>query len=577
MKKIISLLLVLIMTFSLALPASAAMADGKKVPIIVLRGDGTDIYDKTGEKIVWPVSLGDEEGDKDKLIDSIIDVIFPHLVTGLLTGNYDGYYEAFYQAVLPLFDEALLDGSGNPIDGTQIDPSAQATNAERRRYNTIGWGGEPDRYNMGEYTFYYDWRLSPYDTAEKLDAYIADVMRVTGSDEINLVGLCLGGIPVLAYLDMYLDKLAAGTKPYIKNVMFDTTVAFGCDVFTDAFRGKIDLDSNGMQRFLDQYMDPDEASFDGLGDMAVMVNELVFTTYELLRETTVTDQVFGSAEEFYAVIAGGLVPKLAIASYGSFPGYWGSIKPEYYEEARDYVFGKPGDEMYEEYKVMIEKMDKFHKEVSSQMFNIIDECKANGTHFGTVAKYGYQHYPFIESQNKLADGLISLESATAGATCSLVGETLTDAYIAERIEKGYGDFISADKQVDLSTSYFAPTDTVWVIKNAIHDDFAVEKRLVENFCWGKNETVATLKDKTVYERFMLFTLTPDEYDSDVQNADDYLVPLVDDNKDETLWDDTDVGQESTIWTKLAALFRWLTAMLKFILRITAENPGPAPV
>ena len=177
MKKIISLFLVLIMTFSLAIPASAAMADGKKVPIIVLRGDGTDIYDKTGEKIVWPVSLGDEEGDKDKLIDSIIDVIFPHLVTGLLTGNYDGYYEAFYQAVLPLFDEALLDGSGNPIDGTQIDPSAQATNAERRRYNTIGWGGEPDRFNMGEYTFYYDWRLSPYDTAEKLDSYIADVMR----------------------------------------------------------------------------------------------------------------------------------------------------------------------------------------------------------------------------------------------------------------------------------------------------------------------------------------------------------------------------------------------------------------
>ena len=64
MKKIISLFLVLIMTFSLAIPASAAMADGKKVPIIVLRGDGTDIYDKTGEKIVWPVSLGDEEGDQ---------------------------------------------------------------------------------------------------------------------------------------------------------------------------------------------------------------------------------------------------------------------------------------------------------------------------------------------------------------------------------------------------------------------------------------------------------------------------------------------------------------------------------
>lgn len=576
MKKLISLVLALIMVFSLAAPASSAMVDGKKVPIILLRGDGTDIYDKTGENIVWPVSLGDE-GDKDILIDSIIDVIFPHLITGLLTGNYDGYYEAFYQAVLPLFDDAHLDGEGKPIDGTQMDPTCQRTNASKMTYNAINDGGEPDRFNMGEYTFYYDWRLSPYETAKSLDAYIQAVMQKTGSDQVNLVGLCLGGTPVLAYLDMYLDKLENGTKPYIKNVMFDTTVAFGCDVFTDAFRGKIDLDPDGLQRFLDQYMDPDEATFDGLGDMAVMLNEIIFTTYDLLREVTVAEQLFDSLEEFYDVIADGLVPKLAIASYGTFPGYWGSIDPDYYEEARDYVFGKPGSEMYDKYAVMIAEMDRFYEEVSSQKFDIIEECKANGTHFGAVAKYGYQHYPFIESQNELADGLISLKSATAGATCSLVGKTLPDDYIADRIEKGYGDWITADKQVDLSTSYFAPTDTVWVIKNSIHDDFSVEERLVENFCWGTNETTASLSEKTIYERFMLFTLTPEEYDNDDKYADDYLVPLNEDNKDETLWEDTPVGEESTIFTKLSALFRWLGAMIKFILRISNQDPGPAPV
>lgn len=82
MKKIISLTLVLIMAFTLATPAFAVINPDYNVPIIAVRGDGADIYDASGEKIVWPVSLGDEEGDNDKIVDSVIDVIFPHLVTG---------------------------------------------------------------------------------------------------------------------------------------------------------------------------------------------------------------------------------------------------------------------------------------------------------------------------------------------------------------------------------------------------------------------------------------------------------------------------------------------------------------
>ncbi|MBQ7296411.1 MAG: hypothetical protein IJW86_09515 [Clostridia bacterium] len=564
MKKLISLLLALIMVFALAAPAFAIapLNPDYEVPTILLRGDGTDIYDATGEKIVWPVSLGDEEGDKDILIDSIIDVIFPHLVTGLLTGNYEGYYEAFYQAVLPLFDEAQLDCNGDASNGTIIDPEKTRYNVERMTYSNIRhWDGDY-RYDMDDYSFYYDWRRSPLETAKELDAYITRVMQLTGAKQINLIGLCLGGCPVTAYLDLYLDKLANGTAPYIKNVFYDATVMNDCDAFTDAFRGKLDLNADGLKRFMDEYADKDENTFEGIGDTVPFLNEILFTTYDLLRETGVATDVFGSFEDFYAVIAGGLVPKIAIAAHGSFPGYWASVQPEYYEEAKAFVFGEPGSEMYEEYKGLIAKNDKYFEEVGYRTREIITACQESGIHFGAVAKYGRQLFPFVESQDEIADGLVTLESASFGATTSLVGKTLSEDYIAERVALGFGDYISADKQVDLSTSFLK--DTTWIIKNSSHHDWGDEEEIVNNFIWS---TGLTTESEGAHPRFMLF-----------DPATETLSELTADNKDETIWEDTPtLEEESTIWTKLAALMRWLTTMLKFILHLTNENPGPAPV
>ncbi|MBQ8503918.1 MAG: hypothetical protein IJ491_06565 [Clostridia bacterium] len=545
MKKIISLTLVLIMMLTLAVPAFAVVDPDYNVPMITLRGDGAEIYDASGENVVWPPSFGDEEGDKDALIDSIADVLFPHLATGLLTGNYEGYYDAFYDAMLPLFEDSHLDGDGNPSNGTQLDPEMQAENIESVKYDKKYWHG--NKYDKDDYTFRYDWRLSPLETAEKLDEYIAAVMARTGAKQVSLVGLCLGGCPVMAYLNLYLNKLEAnpGMTPYIKNVMFDATVANDCTAFTDAFRGKVDLDVDALQRFMDEYADPDENSFNGLEDGIPFLNELLFTTYELLRETGVADTIIGDLEDFYGEIYEGLVPKLAIVSYGNFPGYWASVDPAHYEEARDFVFADP--ELREEYAGFIAKTDKYYNEVSSRRDEIIAECQAKGTHFGAIAKYGTQAMPFTERQNELSDRLVTLESASFGATTSLATGTLSDEYIAERIELGYGDYISADKKVDLSTGLLK--DTTWIIKNCNHDNWSHEEPIVEAFCHSTGMT--TNNDKT-WARFLV---CDDETGT--------LTEMTEENPGEDLWEDTKVEtKDSTIWTKLAALFRWITALLK---------------
>ncbi len=551
MKKIISLALVLIMTVTLSVPAFAVVSPDYNVPIITLRGDGSDIYDASGENIVWPTSFGDEEGDKDALINSVMDVIFPHLVNGLLTGDYEGYYDAFYDAILPLFEDSHLDTDGNPSNGTQLDPSKQADNAYNIKYDKKTWHG--GKYEKSDYTFWYDWRLSPLETAEKLDEYITAVMQVTGAKQISLAGICLGGCPVLAYLDLYLKKLEAnpGMAPYIKNVIFDATVANDCTAFTDSFRGKVDVDVDALQRFLDEYVDPNENTFDGLEDTVPFLNELIFTSYELLREVGVADSIVGELEDFYDVIYAGLVPKLVIASYANFPGYWAAVDAQYHKEAVDFVFAEP--EMREEYAGFIAKINRYYDEVSSRRNEIIALCQEKGTHFGAIAKYGTQAMPFTERQNEISDRLVTVESASFGATTAkTVNDILPESYIAQRTELGYGEYISADKQIDLSTALFR--DSTWIIKNCNHDNWDHEGAIVEAFC---HSTGMTTKNDTTWARFLV---CDDETGT--------LTPMTQENPGEDIWDNTDnTTAQSTVMTKLAAFFRWLTAIFKTLTNL----------
>ena len=130
MKKTIALVLTLIMTFSLALPAAAELDADYNVPTIFIRGDGTDIANAEGE-IIWPVAIGDEDGDTNEIVESVAKVLLPHFPVGLITDNWDGYYEAFYQEMLKYFGDTRLDGNGKPLNGSKIAPAFAADKVQK--------------------------------------------------------------------------------------------------------------------------------------------------------------------------------------------------------------------------------------------------------------------------------------------------------------------------------------------------------------------------------------------------------------------------------------------------------------
>lgn len=555
MKKLISVILVAVLMLSFTVPAFAtdAYEADYSVPIIRIRGNGGSLYNEDGTKI-WPLQL---DATTEEIVEMVSGVIFPHFFNGILFDRWDAYYDAFYEAVLPIFDEMALDGNGNPQNGSGISAEDKLENETRRYQDTKDWYGD-GRYHAENYTYWYDWRLTPYDIIDDLHDYITCVMKTTGSDQVSIDGLCLGSAYVWAYLEKY------GDQGHIKNVLFDVGIS-EYTAATDAFCGRVKLDADALQRFANEYIDPDPTEISDPLETSLLLNDVILSSIDLLNKTGVIDIGISLFDELYQKIYEGLVPKLAIATVGTTASYWACMSAEDYVTAKAFVFGDENSEMYQNYKGFIEKIDNYYNKVICHKDDIVEKCQAAGVHFGALAKYGYQYYPFVESQNELADFKSLTKFATFGATCAKVGETLSDEYIATQEAAGLGKYISNDKQIDTSTALFK--DSTWVIKNATHDNWTISQDFSQQFLWGTNVTVESLANKTdgiKYTRYMVFdenNVCPEDAPESVLLS--YLKPMTDENCGVTQWDDMTEGEGKL--SMLTSLFKWVRAIIDLIM------------
>lgn len=546
MKKFISITLSLVMLMTFCMPALAVNSADYSVPTVLIRGDGADLVTAEGESL-WPKKFGDEEGDTAELISAVSEVLLPYFPAGFITGNFEPYYDKFEEAMLDFFGDTALDGNGEPVSvGSGMNSWFIQDNQNSMKTNRIKNG----RYDYSAYVFHYDFRLSPYEHLEELDEYIMAVMKTTKSKKINLVGRCLGGGFLMCYLDYYTKKVeTTGCEPYIKNVMFQAVTSNGCDALNSAFSGTMKFDSLALQRFMSEYIDEDSTSIGSILDTAPFVNEVIMTSYDLLREVGVVDStVIELADKLYSTLYAGLTPRLLKALFGTWAGYWTAIDADHFDDALVLVFGEEGSETREEYAGLVAKIEKYYNEIVLEKENIIAKCEQLGAHFGSLVKYGYQAYPFVEDPDVVSDSLVALTKASFGATCGKVGEPLSAAYISNRIQDGYADYISADNMVDLSTSIFK--DTTWVVKNLHHDSWTPDADVINNFVWSTNCT--TNNDKT-FARFMV-------YNDETGKKE----PMTEENCNTSQWEELENRNESTIFTKLMAFFRWLTSIFKLL-------------
>lgn len=538
MKKIISLILVFAMLMSFS---AVAFAADERTPIIYIRGNGETIYNPDGT--VVPAKLEDFslEGDgidKDVIVETCVNILLPFVTEGMIFDKWDNYGKAIYDELSPLFEGAGLDENGDAMNGSGVHPQilADSENAAKS-----AWSYNNNR----DYNFCFDWRLSPYDHVDRLHSYIKDIMAATGKKQVSIYARCLGGGLLMAYLEKY------GHLGHVKNVLFSDILSNETTVISKAFSGQIEFDAKLVERYAGQL---DFCGRIGQGTGFVfpdLLNEIVTTTMSFFNQINVTDQALDGIEALYEKLYKALVPALCHAmGMATQVNYWTCISEEDMDAALDLIFDVEGSELRTKYAGLIAKIQYYREHVSKNLDGFYDSLDANGIHYGFVGKYGFLNAPFTVGADLLSDSLASLTHAAYGATTALVGETLSQDYINNRIAEGNGKYISSDYQVDLSTA--RSPETTWVIKNAHHNVLNAYLPLVRSFLNGTKETVDTLTDGNNY---MVFS-----YDTKIctvmtsENCGDYEFM-------------TRAIEEPTTETKVSAFMRFITMILNFFRKL----------
>ena len=440
MKKIISVLLAIIMIFGCVVPAMATAEEKEEYPIIYLSGFGSALYSDNlpdPETQIYPLRLDIMSVVKEKLPD-----ILKELPAGFATGNWDVYCDKIYEAFAPIFEDIKLDNNGEASNGSGnagymlIKPFPEKTSD----------------YGLWDYQYNYDWRLSPMLVVDELKEFIERVKTLTGKDKVNLVGRCLGGNVVTAYLAKYQSHAAEN----INSVMLFTPSTLGLDFFGELFSGKAVFNPNDVDNFVGYALEQWQV-FDDPTSRA-LVQAIVSISNEL-KTLDISLDLFQKA---FDNIKDNILPRCIRASFGTFSSFWSMVPANYYEAAKNYVFGG----LESEYSGLIEKMDDYYYNCQLKITDVLKELEAAGVGIGLIGKYNTPNLPVYESAGQQGDLMADTCKGTFGATCADYGQVLSEEYIASIADKR---FLSPDKVIDASTCLFP--EKTWFIKDLWHNTF----------------------------------------------------------------------------------------------------------
>lgn len=562
MKKVISVFLAVVMVFSVFAVTAAAATNAKvKYPIIFIAGSSVDLFDAEGNEVSTGIDVltDDDEGDgmgMDKIVETTVNILKPFVMEGLLQDKWDNYGKVLYDEFAPIWDEGQLDGDGNTKYGIGVSAS------EISHWDNIAATvdhGKDGTFGYGDYKFRYDWRLSPYDHVDRLHEFIKTILNTTKCEKVCLVGRCLGGNVVTAYLDKY------GSEGLVAKVVYDEVMSNGSTTVNDCFSGKIKFSDKHIQAYL---LESEHFGKDDIGIDLRGVNELLLDAVKKTVDCAVQSGALqvglDGIEALYEKVAEAFLPAMLRATgLATWPSYWTSLNAQDFDTALNLIFGEEGSEVRKANAGLVEKILYLKERIviprtyegEANLYKKFE--KEYGVEIGILAGYGLLQGPITESSDDTGDCTVDLKSASFGATAAGVFDTLSDEYIAERTALGYGDYISADRKVDASTCLFP--DTTWIIKNKHHDTMT-GYYIVEKFCQYENFTVSNnYKD---IDRFLVASL--EKYGNNT------FENMTEDNCGDPYWI-TDVEQTPTPKTKIEALISFLKVFFKVITELFNGN------
>ena len=520
MKKLISALLVGLLLLALLVPAFAAEKSGRDVPNIHIRGMAGDIVNAQGECI-------DEKGFPEGGLAGMVKDCMPSFLNALkedTTEAWDAYRAKLFPAVKGCFGPMWLDKNGEASDGSHQDWDWNHENLADNR-------GE-NGYGFDSYPMLWDWRLDPLVCADTLNEYIQDIKKATGSDKVNISARCEGSSVLAAYLAKY------GYQD-LNCIQFYSATVYGTELADALFSGNIRIDGDALVRYKDvKFAIEDEVT-----------NELVNAILEFAGDTVLLDLTALSLDVLFIKLYKEVIAPLVRETYGTFPGFWAMVSAKNYPAARKGIF----KDCEEEYAGLIEKIERYDKEVRQNIDELILGAKEAGVKVAVFAYYGdYQVPPVTENANELSDNTIILKNTSLGATTAKYGKTLSASYLRKAKKNGTDKYISPDRMVDASTCLFP--DTTWFIWDCPHEIFPdyIFDRMAEFYYADGEMTVFSNPD---FPQYLIAHTDPD--DSDIG----YLEPMNDENAPTINAPERNVRNVN--WKEM--IFRFLKAILNFLL------------
>lgn len=464
MKKFLVVILSAVMLLTLFVPAVAA--DEEHPSIYVMGARVTEIYAADGTRI-FPMD-GVDEGE---VIKQAIKPCLEKLAMGLVTKDYEAWAKEFHAAVIEIMGDLSLDANGEVSDGSYAEHPYDYSLPVK----TSGYGSH-------DYRLWYDWRLSPIDTAEYLKLYIEDVKRVTEEEKVNLIGRCYGANVVQAYLTLYPEHAVE----HVDDVAYLASSVDGIDALGALFNGDIELDGQAVENFVDYYMENGDLIEDE-GTRA-----LVMTTVELFNQIKLLGITCDALELFIDEVREDIFPLVLLDVFAGWPSYWAMLPADEYESAREFLF----DGIEEEYAGFIKKCDDYHYKVQLKAEETLMALDKKGIDFYMISKYNFPDFPLYEDATALSDGNTTVKRQSFGATCADHGEILSDRYINSLENK---DYLSPDLKIDASTCLFP--ETSYFIKNMHHETFP---SAINNLALKVMNTESTVSGGEVAQ-FLLYT------------------------------------------------------------------------
>ncbi len=471
MKKAISVLIAVILLFSVSVPVGA-VADSESedydgYPLVVVRGiDFGGFY------------LEDKSPAISFELKDIFAFVKNYFVQLVIEKNEDAFLDSSFTLVSEILGPITLDKEGEPVYEVYYDKYEKSmvnyldkvplmedigeTGIIKSAIDTIG--------AENVYYFTYDWRKSAEEIGGDLDGYIENVLKESGKDKVNVIAVSMGGMVTTAYLYWH------GAEN-LNNLVYVSSAHNGTYGPGDAFNGDIYFDGDVIYSRI-------RKSFTG--------NFVKCFFLDVIDRIGVFDAVTAVANKIVQDNPQALNNDALRSGFGTLLGLWAMCPDDVFESGVDFLFG--GYE--EEYPVITEKLTET-KEFVFSTEETINSAINSGVKVSFVSNYNTPLAPYFKHSYLQGDGVLEAVLTSNFATVAPYGEELSEEYLAS----AQVEYVSPDRIIDASTALYR--DVTWFVKDAVHVAAKYGSGYADFVMWlVLSENQPTVKTNPEYPQFM---------------------------------------------------------------------------